>query len=386
MKPISILIKLALPLLLSACGGSGTSTTDVGVVSTSWSWSLPPNFPVPAVPADNPMSEAKFQLGRLLFYDMKLSGDGTFACASCHLQNLAFTDGKTVSTGASGQQTPRNAPSIVNSAYHTTLTWVNPHLFTLEVQMETPLFATDPIEMGVNDGNRAIVLQRFENDAEYRLRFAEAFPNEAAPITFTNVIKAIATFQRAMLTGGSKFERYQRGEMALNATEERGRLLFNSEKAECFHCHGSFNFNDQVNFLGARPTDNLFHNTGLYNIGGSGAFPVNNRGLIEFTGVASDMGLFRAPSLFNVGVTAPYMHDGSIATLEEVLDFYADGGRNITSGPHAGDGRLNPFKSDLIALIDLNEQEKADIIAFLKTLTDHEFINDPRFSNPFTTP
>ncbi len=382
MKHIPILIKLALPLLLTACGGGGTSTTDVGVTSAAWTWSLPPNFPVPSVPADNPMSEAKFQLGRLLFYDKKLSGDGTFACASCHLQILAFTDGKTVSTGATGQQTSRNAPSIVNSAYHATLTWVHPQLFSLEAQMETPLFAIDPIEMGVNDSNRAIVLQRFENDADYRQRFSEAFPDATTPITFSNAIKAIAAFQRALLTGGSKFERYQRGEASLNAAEERGRLLFNSEKAECFHCHGSFNFNDQVNFLGARPTENLFHNTGLYNIGGTGAFPANNRGLIEFTGVASDMGLFRAPSLFNVGVTAPYMHDGSIATLEEVLDFYADGGRNITSGPHAGDGRLNPFKSDLIALIDLNEQEKADIITFLKTLTDDSLLTNARFSNP----
>lgn len=377
-------MKRLLPLLfLAACGGGGTTTSDSGLASANWTWSLPPNFPVPAVPVDNPMSEAKFQLGRFLFYDKKLSGDGTFACASCHRQNLAFTDGAVVSTGATGQNTPRNAPSIVNSVYHSTLTWVNPSLFTLEKQMETPLFALDPVEMGVNDGNRSTVLQRFQNDPDYPARFTAAFPGAVSPITFENIIKAIATFQRGLLTGGSRFERYQRGELALNAAEERGRLLFNSEKAECFHCHGSFNFNDQVTFQGAPAPENLFHNTGLYNIGGTGAFPDNNRGLFDFTGVNSDMGKFRAASLWNVGVTAPYMHDGSIATLEEVLDFYAAGGRNITTGPHAGDGRLSPFKSDLIVQIDLNEQEKADIVAFLRTLTDENLLTNARFSNPF---
>jgi cytochrome c peroxidase len=126
-----------------------------------------------------------------------------------------------------------------------------------------------------------------------------------------------------------------------------------------------------------------FHNTGLYNIDGKGGFPTPNRGLFETTGKAEDMGAFRAQSLRNVAVTAPYMHDGSIATLEEVLDFYAAGGRNITSGPHAGDGRANPYKSDLISRIDLSAQEKADLVAFLKTLTDETLLTSSRFSNPF---
>lgn len=387
MMRIATFLCLSLPLLLTACGGAGTSSTDVGQTTSAWTWSLPPNFPTPAVPDDNPMSEAKFQLGRFLFYDKKLSGDGNFACASCHQQDKAFTDGKAVSEGATGQHTARNAPSIVNSAYHTTLTWVDPTLFSLEKQMETPLFATAPIEMGVNDANKATVLQRFRDDPDYPGRFQAAFPDTADPVSFPNIIKAISAFQRALLTGGSKYEQYQRGETTLTATEERGRLLFNSETAECFHCHGSFNFNDQVNFLGARNPQILFHNTGLYNIGGTGAFPNDangdNRGLIAFTGVASDMGQFRAASLFNVAVTGPYMHDGSLATLEDVLDFYAAGGRNITSGPYAGDGRDNPYKSDLISRIDLTDQDKADLIAFLKTLTDESLLTNARFSNPF---
>lgn len=159
--------------------------------------------------------------------------------------------------------------------------------------------------------------------------------------------------------------------------------LFFGEKAECFHCHGSFNFNDQIVHAASRLVETPFHNTGLYNIGGTDAFPEPNRGVFELTAKAADMGKFRAPSLRNVEVTAPYMHDGTITTLEEVLRFYAAGGRHITSGPFAGDGRANRLKSDLVTRIELNDQEQADLIAFLKSLTDHQFLTDPRHANPF---
>ena len=373
-------------LVLMSCGGGGTSTTDNSqAVNTdaSWNWNLPVNFATPAVPADNPMSEEKFQLGRYLFHDTRLSGNGTQSCASCHLQNLAFTDGKAVATGSTGEKTARSAMPIANAAYHPTLNWANSAITSLEQQMETPLFATSPVELGINDGNRATVLKRFQDDSDYVARFGRAFPGEASPINFTNIIKAVATFERGMLSGDSKYDRYQKGQATLTASEERGRNLFFTEKAECFHCHGSFNFNDQLKHAGSRSVETPFHNTGLYNIDGKGGFPAPNRGIFELTGKAEDMGAFRAQSLRNVAVTAPYMHDGSIATLEEVLDFYAAGGRNITSGPHAGDGRANPYKSDLISRIDLSAQEKADLVAFLKTLTDETLLTSSRFSNPF---
>ena len=373
-------------LVLGSCGGGGTSTTDTSQsinTDSSWSWNLPVNFATPAVPDDNPMSEEKFQLGRRLFYDTRLSGNGTQSCASCHLQNLAFTDGKAVATGSTGQQTARSAMPIANAAYHPTLNWANPNAISLEKQMETPLFGTNPVELGINDGNRAEVLKRFQDDADYVARFGRAFPGETGPISFTQIIKAIATFERGMLSGDSKYDRYQKGQVTLSDSEERGRNLYFTEKAECFHCHGSFNFNDQLKHAGSRNVETPFHNTGLYNIDGKGGFPTPNRGLFETTGKAEDMGAFRAQSLRNVAVTAPYMHDGSIATLEEVLDFYAAGGRNITSGPHAGDGRANPYKSDLISRIDLSAQEKADLVAFLKTLTDETLLTSSRFSNPF---
>ena len=189
-----------------------------------------------------------------------------------------------------------------------------------------------------------------------------------------------------MISGNSKYDQFTAGNVALTATEQRGMDLFFGEKAECFHCHGSFNFNDQVVHASTRVLEKPFSNTGLYNIGGTGAFPEHNRGVFELSGLPKDMGMFRAPSLRNVEVTAPYTHDGSVKSLEAMLDIYAAGGRHITSGPHAGDGRLNPLKSDLITLISLNAQEKADIVAFLKTLTDHEFLTNAKQSDPFKSP
>ena len=369
---------------LWGCGGNNVSVRDSS--QGIWSWALPPNFPTPRVPADNPMNEAKVELGRFLFYDRRLSGNGTQACASCHHQDKAFTDGRALAIGSTGEMHPRSAQGLANVAYNTTLTWANPSLLSLEAQAQVPLFGERPVEMGVNDSNVAEVLARIQNDPAYPGRFAAAFPGTAAPISWGNITRAIAAFQRTLISGNSRYDQFLQGKATLTPSEQRGLTLFNSEKAECFHCHGGFNFNDQVVHASTQVIDTPFHNTGLYNIGGTGAFPLGNQGLFEFTDKPADRGKFRAQSLRNVGVTAPYMHDGSITTLEEVLDFYAAGGRNITSGPNAGDGRLNPNKSELISRIDLTAQEKADLVAFLKTLTDHDFLTNPKFANPFATP
>lgn len=381
---------LATGLLVAACGGGGTSVVDTAgtgsgasLSGAAWSWALPSGFAMPKVPDTNPMSEAKVELGRFLFYDKRLSGNGTQACASCHHQDKAFTDGLAVALGSTGAHHPRNSQPLANVAYNATLTWANPSLVTLEKQMEVPLFGTDPIEMGVTDANRDEVLGRISSDAAYVQRFAAAFAGQATPVTWGNVILSIAAFQRTLISGNSTYDQYTQGKATLTPAEERGQRLFFGEKAECFHCHGSFNFNDQIVHAASRVVETAFHNTGLYNIGGTGNFPEGNQGLFEFTAKASDRGLFRAQSLRNIALTAPYMHDGSIATLEGVLDFYAAGGRHLTSGPFAGDGRLNPNKSDLITLINLDAQERADIVAFLKTLTDHDFINNPQFADPF---
>lgn len=375
---------LATLIFLAGCGG-GTDIVQTSSSTALWTWRLPASFPEPRVPADNPMSTAKVALGRFLFYDRRLSGNGMQACGSCHQQARAFTDGRATSLGSTGEAHPRNAQALANVAYSPTLTWANPALISLESQMLVPIFGTLPVEMGVNDANKAQVLARLAADSAYPTLFAAAFVGEAEPMSWANVVKAIASFQRSLMSGNSRYDRYLRGLESLSGAESRGMNLFFGEKAECFHCHGGFNFNDQTVNVATRVVETPFHNTGLFNIGGSGAFPEPNRGVFELSGMATDMGRFRAPSLRNVEVTAPYMHDGSFDSLEQVLEFYAAGGRVITEGPHAGDGRLNPFKSELVSLISLSPQERADIVAFLRTLTDHEFLTDAKIADPFAT-
>ncbi|MBI3480220.1 MAG: di-heme enzyme [Nitrosomonadales bacterium] len=352
--------------------------------ANEWHWQLPVYIPEPRVPADNPMTEAKFQLGRHLFYDKRLSGNGTFACASCHFQNLAFTDGKANATGSTGEHTPRSAQSIANSAYHSTLTWANFSLSSLEQQATVPMIGENPVEMGINDANKAEVVGRFAKDEDYQRRFHEAFPNEAHPIQLNNIIRAIATFERGVLSFNSKYDQVLQGISEYSEQELRGRKLFFGEQAQCSQCHSGFNFTEMTVHTKSEKLENIYRNTGLYNLDGKGAYPENNQGIIGVSGKPGDMGKFRVASLRNVAVTAPYMHDGSIATLEAVLDFYAAGGRNFESGPFKGsDGRRNPYKDERLNKIKLNPQERADIVAFLKTLTDETLLSDLRYSDPF---
>ena len=188
-----------------------------------------------------------------------------------------------------------------------------------------------------------------------------------------------------MISYRSAYDRYNYGgdPKALSDAAKRGKDLFFSEKLECFHCHGGFNFSDSVQHDGTTFTETMFHNTGLYNIGGKGDYPEGGRGVYEITKFPTDMGRFRAPTLRNIALTAPYMHDGSITTLSEVLDHYAAGGRTIADGPFAGVGSTNPYKSELINAFLLSADEKADVIAFLEALTDTALLEDPRFSDPF---
>lgn len=348
-----------------------------------YAWQLPRGFPEPYVPEDNPMSEEKVELGRYLFYDTRLSGNGTMACASCHEQKRAFSDGLATPTGSTGNHVARNSPGLANVAYLATYTWANPVLDTLEKQARVPLFAESPLELGM--GSRLDeVLQRLREDARYPTLFRDAFPDEKQPITETNVVKAIASFQRTLISGNSPYDRYLRGEIdALSASAKRGMELFFGERAECYHCHSGPHFTNSFRAKDTKLSERDFQNTGLYNVNGEGAYPGDNTGLYEFTGLAKDMGRFRVPPLRNVALTAPYMHDGSIATLEGVLDHYTAGGRDVTSGPYVGDGRLSPLKNPLVRPFELSTQERADLIAFLESLTDTDFVNDPAFSNPF---
>ncbi|MDP2226701.1 MAG: di-heme enzyme [Moraxellaceae bacterium] len=383
---IRVLAAVLVSVLLASCMDESETRIDTGPTGvTAFAWGLPSGIPLPLEPAENPMSEAKFQLGRHLFYDRRLSGNGSQSCSSCHRQSLAFTDGRALPTGSTGQVLARNAQSLVNNAYNATLTWANPSLTQLEQQITIPLFSEDPVEHGITDANRDTIMQSLRDEPVYGSLFGEAFPEDRDPFTYTNVVRALASFVRGLNSFDSAFDRFQRGDStAISDAARRGQQLFDGERLECFHCHAGYNFSDstidRTTFFIERP----FHNTGLFNIGGTGAFPENNTGLFDITGIATDMGKFRAPTLRNIAVTAPYMHDGSMATLEEVIRFYAAGGRNITSGPHAGDGRLSPFKDSLTAGFTISDDEISDVRAFLESLTDSGFLTHPRFSNPWT--
>lgn len=357
---------------------------DSVTTETAYTWQLPKGFPAPLVPDDNPMSAEKVELGRYLFYDTRLSGNETLSCESCHAQALAFSDGLAVPIGSTGQAHPRNSQTLTNIAYNPTYTWANPILTEVEQQILIPLFGEFPVEMGVT-GNEAAILGRLQSDTDYPLMFQAAFPEDAAPINFHNVVAALSSFVRTLISGNSPYDRYvyQGDRTTLSESALRGMNLFLGEKFECHHCHGGFNFTASTIHANSTFIERPFFNTGLFNINGEGAYPPDNQGIYEITGNPDDMGRFRPPSLRNIELTAPYMHDGSIATLEEVIQFYADGGRVIREGDYAGNGRDNPYKSTFVPGFEITEQEATDIINFLKSLTDETFITDPRFSNPF---
>jgi cytochrome c peroxidase len=350
----------------------------------TYGWSLPKGFPRPVVPVDNPMSEAKVELGRHLFYDTRLSENGSQSCASCHRQELAFTDGGAVAVGSTGESHPRGAMSLANVAYATTLAWANPLLFTLEQQVLVPIFGNEPVELGMH-GREAELIERLRAVPRYEELFGAAYPASADAFTLENVVFALASFERTLVSGNSPYDRYvYRGdEEALSPAARRGRVLFFSEKLECFHCHSGFNLQDSANFAGNQFPQARFHNTGLYNVDGLGAYPAPNTGVHEVSGRAEDMGRFRVPTLRNIAVTAPYMHDGSVATLDAVLDHSAAGGRTLADGPNAGDGSQSPLKSQFMIGFTLTPDDRAAVLAFLESLTDEEFLTDPRFANPW---
>ncbi len=350
-------------------------------------WSLPSHFPEPLVPADNPMSPARVELGRRLFYDRRLSGNGTLSCASCHRQERAFSDGRPRAVGSTGEVHPRNAMSLANVAYNASYDWADPDLKRLEEQMLVPMFNQDPVELGLK-GREEGVLARLRSDARYPAMFAAAFAGEEEPLRLENVVKAIACFERTLISGGSAYDRFVFGgeREAMSAAARRGMRLFFSEALRCFRCHAGITFSGPIAHREAPVAEPLFHNTGLYNLGGLGLYPEHDPGLIAKTGRPEDMGRFRAPTLRNVELTAPYFHDGSAATLAEVLDHYAAGGRIIGSEPDAGDGRDNPHKSPLVRGFALDAEERRDLLAFLASLTDPSFVTDPRFSDPFPSP
>ncbi len=363
---------LALALLLSARPPA----------QPAYEWALPQGFPPPPVPSDNPMSAAKAELGRHLFYDVRLSGNRTESCATCHQQARAFTDGRPGSIGSTGDVHRRGSMSLVNVAYAQALTWANPSMSRLEDQALVPMFGDHPLELGLDRADAW--LDRLKADRVYQRLFPAAFPGDAQPFTRDNAVKALATFERTIVSARSPYDRYHfdREAGAISDAATRGEVLFHSRPLSCFTCHGGANFSNAMGPSPRRAPVEL-HNTGLYNLAASLSYPDSDTGLFEITHQAADVGKFKAPTLRNVAVTAPYMHDGSVPTLEDAIDHYAAGGRTIASGPNRGVGHDNPNKAAAIHGFTLAPDQKADLVAFLKTLTDESVLHDPRFADPW---
>lgn len=356
-----------------------------GANETAFDWHLPPGFHAPPVPADNPMSTAKVELGRYLFYDQRMSANGQGSCSTCHIQRYGFTNRIPVAIGVTGQAHPRRVMPLANVAWFAVFNWANPTVRRLEDQSLTPMFGEHPVELGLKQENDTF-LRVIAADPVYARLFPRAFPGDAGPYTFAHVRKALAAFERTLISGNSPYDRYRYGhdENAISESAKRGEDIFFHQPYACARCHGGFTFGGDTVYQ--KPEDGSpgeFANNGLYNLAGEFSYPKDNLGLYEYTHNLADVGKFRPPSLRNVAVRAPYMHDGSVRTLDEVLDNYVRGGRLIVSGPYAGDGSRNPNKSQFVSGFTLTAQQRADLKAFLESLTDEEFLRDPRFGNPW---
>lgn len=330
MKALSTLVAALLVATVAAC--TRATGADGGA---------PPGFPnAPAPPADNVSTPQRVELGQRLFYDTRLSRTQDVACASCHAQANAFADPRRVSVGVEGRTGTRNAPAIVNLAWNTSFFW-DGGVKTLEQQVIGPI--VNPLEMDMTMNE---VVERMKREPRYVTLSVAAYGTEPRPDVVT---RSIAAFMRTLVSNGSRYDRYLAGDKsALDASEKRGLDIAMSEKGECFHCHVGFNL-----------TNNQLANNGM---------TTSDPGRRKVTERAEDDGLFKVPTLRNVALTAPYMHDGSLATLRDVVEHYARGG----AGHPNTDPTIHP--------LDLSEGDKNDLVAFLGSLTDPTFASDPRFA------
>jgi cytochrome c peroxidase len=346
-----------------------------GLTAADFDWNLPHGFPRPAIPKENPMSAEKVELGRYLFYDNRMSVNGKESCGSCHRQELGFTDGRARAEGTTGEAHPRSSMSLVNIAYAPYLTWANATMTSLEEQALTPMLGEVPIELGLK-GHENDFLAAAKGTPIYRRLFPEAFPGEKDPYTLKNVTRAIAAFERSIVSVRSPYDRYRFGgdSSAISAAAKRGEIVFESgERGGCFQCHGGWNFSGGIRYEGSEGTARETEPGGGFFNTGVSLYAAPNRGLYEQTQKEEDLGRFKVPSLRNIAVTAPYMHDGSMATLEEVIDHYGAGGKFD-----------HPNKSRIVHQRSLTKDDRGDLIEFLKSLTDEEMLHDARWSDPWS--
>ncbi len=319
------------------------------------------DFPTPNLPADNPLTNAKVQLGRMLFYDKQLSKGNAQSCADCHLQKDAFSDIRQFSIGVEEMEGKRQAMPVMNLAWHEHGMFWDGRAPLIRDQSLLPII--DPLEMNETYEN---VIKKLSEDKRITDQFIRAFGDET--ITTERMSLAMEAFMLTMVSFNSKYDKYLKGEVSLTESEERGRKLFFAEfdpqgiekGGECFHCHGGFNF-----------TNDEFMNNGLDADG-----EMADSGRMKVTNNSNDEGKFKVPSLRNIELTPPYMHDGRFETLEEVLDHYNTGVKQSSTVEFILQFNMQPGG------LQLSDQDKSDLIAFMKTLTDPDFISNPAFSAP----
>jgi cytochrome c peroxidase len=339
-------MRLIFVLILGLLLGSCQPESPVGFAGDEFELDLPPGFGPPPVPADNGFTASRVELGRLLFYDPVLSRDSSISCGSCHRQELAFTDGKRISPGIDGRVGTRNTPTLVNMAYQ-------PHFFaeggspTLELQAIGPIEEFHEMDQPIGEAAR-----RARQNPRYQQLARQAYERDLDPYVIT---RALSAFQRTLISGRSSFDRYYRegDSSALSPQQKEGMTLFFSDRTQCSHCHGGLHLSDFD-----------FYNIGLYSQDQA------DKGRFRITLDSADIGAFKTPSLRNVALTAPYMHDGSLPHLRAVIEHFDQGGQG------------HRLQAPQIRPLTLSESEKAALIAFLHSLTDDTFLTNPDFAAP----
>jgi cytochrome c peroxidase len=344
----------------TSCKDKDDGLSAIAYSPTSYDLKYSVNFPKMIIPADNPLTTDGVELGRFLFFDKLLSANGTMACANCHLPEAGFTDNQATSKGIDGFSGKRSSMSLANIGFVNSGLFWDGRVKTLEEQAFLPV--EDPIEL---HNNWSKVVEKFKTDANYPTRFRKAFGiNSTAEITKELAIKAIAQFERTLISDNAKIDQVRKVS-DLSDDELSGYQLFFNDvgvpDAQCGHCHTSPFY-----------SSNDYFNNGLDSVTSLVNFRDLGRG--QFTKKLFDNGKFRTPSLRNIELTAPYMHDGRFKTLEEVVEHYASGGHYSEN--------VDPFIPQ-IKLINMTIRQKRQIVAFLKTLTDSTFANNPKFKTPF---
>lgn len=308
--------------------------------TTEISIEIPFGFPPIPKASNNEFTKARIDLGKKLFFEKLLSKDGTISCNSCHFQEFAFSDPATLSVGIEGKTGFRNAQPLFNLAFRK-------NFFRDGGVDNLRLSSLNPINNHNEMGSDIVsIIQRLKTSGEYENDFQRAYQDT---ISALSILKALECFQRTLISGNSKYDQWKRGEISLTPQEELGRALFFSNRTNCSVCHAEFNFSSDE-----------FKSNGLFET-------YADSGRQRITTRFEDKGKFSVPSLRNITETAPYMHDGSLSTLEDVLELYNDGGTGF------------PNKDSLIKPLLLSELEKSALLEFLKTLKDESFLKNPAF-------